>query len=212
MASTSVCSSTILPATTTTIARRGKKVYKPMNMAPPNGTKAVTTATFSKPVPRKEVRKDEPHVDNNVPVSDETLPDLECSPTESTKEEWSPSPGEYSPPPYTGCAAIDVSSVEDKLVFMSMGKKGVCFKSISYYSGAKYIWYNTDAKLIEVWGSTHAQANAIARIRARLVRMRNIVEENERIAERYAINKSLAPRPVRKDAIAGKGAWSKKLV
>jgi hypothetical protein len=59
-------------------------------------------------------------------------------------------PGEYNPP----IAHYSQITVPDFIqVGLLVGKNGRHFKNITYESGCKYIWYDKERNVIEIWGS-----------------------------------------------------------
>lgn len=47
---------------------------------------------------------------------------------------------------------ISLDLVEEKNIWKIMGKDGKVFKAITMRSRCKYIWYNKEKGVIEIWG------------------------------------------------------------
>lgn len=68
-------------------------------------------------------------------------------------------PGVYSPPDSL-YSHVPIPESCVPLVHMIMGHKGAHFKNITSISGAKYIWFNNEKNVIEVWGPMRCHERA----------------------------------------------------
>jgi hypothetical protein len=80
-------------------------------------------------------------------------------------------PGVYTPPLFEEgvCKTyVYVDPADDHLMGLVIGKNGYYFKAITRASRTRYIWYNKQTHLIEIWGSAHCLMNAVQRIHRRI--------------------------------------------
>ena len=58
-------------------------------------------------------------------------------------------------PPKDRChySELDVSEYDDGMMFFMIGKGGKGFYDITTSLRLDYLWYNTDRKVIEMWGN-----------------------------------------------------------
>jgi hypothetical protein len=60
----------------------------------------------------------------------------------------------YNPPRNSrGYAEINLVGVDSDFMFKMIGKNGRNFYDITEYLGIKYLWYNKDRHVIELWGN-----------------------------------------------------------
>ena len=91
-------------------------------------------------------------------------------------------PGEYNPP----IAHYSQISVPDFVqVGLLVGKNGRHFKSLTYNSGCKYIWYDKERKVVELWGSPNSLETATTMLKDRFNNFKpdKTVEELEEIVK-----------------------------
>ena len=62
-------------------------------------------------------------------------------------------------PPNAHYAHLDVSSYSENMILCMIGKGGQGFYKITDWLGLEYVWYDSDKKRIELWGSYEALAN-----------------------------------------------------
>ena len=57
-------------------------------------------------------------------------------------------------PPRTKChySELDVSKYDDGMLFFMIGKGGKGFYEITNCLGLEYLWYDTNRRVIEMWG------------------------------------------------------------
>lgn len=60
---------------------------------------------------------------------------------------------EYDPPINSHYCHVKVDTLEDEDILKMMGKSGKFFKYVTRVCGARYIWWNQEKKVIEIWGS-----------------------------------------------------------
>ena len=95
---------------------------------------------------------------------------------------------EYNPPADAHYCEVDVVELIDKEVFKMMGNGGSYFKTVTEQCKAKYIWWNKEKKVIEVWGSY----GCMQKVYNRLIKKKNEIiskrktedYENEKKRER----------------------------
>jgi hypothetical protein len=68
-------------------------------------------------------------------------------------------PGVYTPPD-SMYSHVAIPESCQHLVHMIMGKKGYHFKNITSISSAKYIWFNKEKNVIEIWGPMRCHERA----------------------------------------------------
>ena len=56
-------------------------------------------------------------------------------------------------PPCTHYTHLKVDLYTDDMIYAFMGKGGKRFYQITSNLGLRYLWYNTELKVIEIWGS-----------------------------------------------------------
>lgn len=56
-------------------------------------------------------------------------------------------------PPLSNYAHINVKTLNENVIQKIMGLKGSWFKKFTELSQLKYVWYNSELKVIELWGS-----------------------------------------------------------
>ena len=62
-------------------------------------------------------------------------------------------------PPIAHYAHLNVADYNENMILCMIGKGGKGFYNLTNYLGLEYIWYDTDEKRIELWGSEHAFIN-----------------------------------------------------
>ena len=80
-------------------------------------------------------------------------------------------PGVYTPPLFEEGVSktyVYVDPEDDHLMGLVIGKNGYYFKAITHASRTRYIWYNRNTHLIEIWGAAHCLMNAVQRINHRI--------------------------------------------
>jgi len=85
--------------------------------------------------------------------------------------QWSPTPGNYSPPPpafNVMCLRVPIKQIDPETMRFVVGKDGAVWKSISHECNVLYIWTDRAAGFVEVWGSFQSVWAAIDRIIARM--------------------------------------------
>lgn len=62
-------------------------------------------------------------------------------------------------PPIAHYAHLNVSEYDENMILCMIGKGGKGFYRLTDYLGLEYVWYDTNEKRIELWGSYNALAN-----------------------------------------------------
>lgn len=58
----------------------------------------------------------------------------------------------YDPPTNVDYSEIDVSKYEDRIILSLIGRGGCGFYQLTSILGLRYLWWNQDKKVIELWG------------------------------------------------------------
>lgn len=93
---------------------------------------------------------------------------------------------EYNPPIDEYYCEVEVVELMDKEVYKMMGRGGAYFKILTEQCKAKYIWWNKDKKVIEIWGSYGCLGKAYNRLinKKKEILKHRIVCENPNKRER----------------------------
>jgi len=64
-------------------------------------------------------------------------------------------------PPRTTChySEVDVKDYDENMLLCMIGKGGTGFYKLTNYLKMTYVWYDTDRKVIELWGSYNSLKN-----------------------------------------------------
>jgi len=66
----------------------------------------------------------------------------------------------YNPPKGDShYSQVNVKDYNEKMILCMIGKGGEGFYKLTNYLNMKYIWYDSDRKVIELWGSYHHLKN-----------------------------------------------------
>jgi hypothetical protein len=63
-------------------------------------------------------------------------------------------------PPIAHYTQVNVSHLNDTNVLKAMGANGYNFKKLTAKYRVKYVWWDKDRKVVEIWGPFHAMQNA----------------------------------------------------
>ena len=74
--------------------------------------------------------------------------------------------------------------IDDELIPYMIGKDGAHFKRITNMSKTKYIWWNNDKKIIEVWGPEGTLNNAENIIKDHIIYINNFKNLKENLEEK----------------------------
>ena len=78
-------------------------------------------------------------------------------------------------PPTAHYAHLNVPEYDESMILCMIGKGGKGFYRLTNYLGLEYVWYDSEQKRIELWGSYEALANGA---RDRLVKSLEKFNEN----------------------------------
>lgn len=62
----------------------------------------------------------------------------------------------YNPPLNRHYSQLNVSTYDENVILFMIGKGGKGFYNLTDYLSIDYLWYNSDKKIIELWGSEKA--------------------------------------------------------
>jgi len=102
-------------------------------------------------------------------------------------------PGKYNPP-IAHYTEFDLKGLCDpSAVPMIIGKEGVVFKAITHQSRVKYLWYNEQKHVIELWGAFSCFEECKARLLARVMKINDVIaKKKERALKKEAETEAVA--------------------
>lgn len=90
-------------------------------------------------------------------------------------------PGIYNPPINQPYRHLDVSHLDNSIIYAAMGENGTIFKAITHQTGLTYIWFLEAERRIEFWGPEKRMDEAIARVITRIQMVRQNEERKKRM-------------------------------
>ena len=85
-------------------------------------------------------------------------------------------PGEYNPPINAFYTQVTVPDEINPAIMI--GREGFYLKRITEHSGAQYIWYDRERKVVEVWGPEYTLPLAVHFLNKRIRKLTDIILKN----------------------------------
>lgn len=81
-------------------------------------------------------------------------------------------------PPVAHYAHVNVYDYDENDIIMAMGQNGSEFKRLTSECNVKYVWWNKNNKVVEIWGNFEYMQNALEKIEQHLMMFKGVTQMN----------------------------------